>query len=59
MRPDDAIKVLTIFEGKFSRLKEERDNIGKAKEALELSEPGRNLAQFCKCLSEHGESAKR
>ena len=28
------------MEGKFSRLKEERDNITKAKEALELAEPG-------------------
>ena len=28
------------MEGKFTRLKEERDNITKAKEALELAEPG-------------------
>lgn len=41
MRPDEALKVLTIFEGKFTRLKEERDNIAKAKEALELAEPGK------------------
>ena len=40
VKPDEALKALTIFEGKFSRLKEERDNICKAKEALELSEPG-------------------
>ena len=40
MRPDDALEVLTIFEGKYSRLKEERDNVAKAKEALELAEPG-------------------
>ncbi|ESP05087.1 hypothetical protein LOTGIDRAFT_151884 [Lottia gigantea] len=40
MRPDAALKALTIFEGKFGRLKEERDNIAKAKEALELAEPG-------------------
>ncbi|XP_033735277.1 cytoplasmic dynein 1 heavy chain 1-like isoform X2 [Pecten maximus] len=40
MRPDMATKALTIFEGKFTRLKEERDNVAKAKEALELSEPG-------------------
>ena len=32
--------MLTIFEGKFTRLKEDRDNIIKAKEALELAEPG-------------------
>ncbi|XP_059178510.1 cytoplasmic dynein 1 heavy chain 1-like isoform X2 [Physella acuta] len=40
MRPDIALKSLTIFEGKFARLKEERDNVAKAKEALELAEPG-------------------
>lgn len=34
------MKAITIFEGKFSRLKEERDNVAKAKEALELAEPG-------------------
>ncbi len=28
------------MEGKFTRLKEERENISKAKEALELAEPG-------------------
>ena len=40
MRPDIALKNLTIFEGKFGRLKEERDNVARAKEALELAEPG-------------------
>jgi dynein heavy chain 1 len=40
MTPDEALNALTIFEGKFTRLKEERDNVSKAKEALELSEPG-------------------
>ncbi|XP_012938795.1 cytoplasmic dynein 1 heavy chain 1 [Aplysia californica] len=40
MRPDQALKALTIFEGKFGRLKEERDNVSRAKEALELAEPG-------------------
>ena len=43
MRPDHALKSLTIFEGKFSRLKEERDNVARAKEALELAEPGRYI----------------
>ncbi|XP_052769398.1 cytoplasmic dynein 1 heavy chain 1-like isoform X2 [Mya arenaria] len=38
--PDEALKAITIFEGKFSRLKEERENVSKAKEALELAEPG-------------------
>ena len=28
-----------MFEGRFGRLKEERDNLKKAKEALELSQP--------------------
>ena len=40
MRPDEALKILAVFEGKLARLKEERDNLAKAKEALELSEPG-------------------
>jgi len=40
MRPDEALKILAVFEGKLARLKEERDNLSKAKEALELSEPG-------------------
>ena len=39
MKPDEASKVLSVFEGRFSRLKEERDNLRKAKEALELSQP--------------------
>ena len=37
-RPDDALQQLQIFESKFSRLKDERDNVAKAKEALELQE---------------------
>uniref|UniRef100_A0A336KP21 Dynein heavy chain, cytoplasmic n=1 Tax=Culicoides sonorensis TaxID=179676 RepID=A0A336KP21_CULSO len=37
-RPDDALNQLALFESKFSRLKEERDNVVKAKEALELQE---------------------
>ena len=40
LRPDDALQQLQLFENKFTRLKEERDNVGKAKEALELLEPG-------------------
>ncbi|XP_058810234.1 dynein heavy chain, cytoplasmic isoform X2 [Phymastichus coffea] len=40
LRPDDALQQLQIFENKFARLKEERDNVAKAKEALELLEPG-------------------
>lgn len=37
-RPDDALQQLQLFESKFSRLKEERENVAKAKEALELQE---------------------
>ncbi|XP_070577189.1 cytoplasmic dynein 1 heavy chain 1-like [Ptychodera flava] len=40
MKPDSALKAITILEGKFARLKEDRDNVAKAKEALELQEPG-------------------
>ncbi|RWS14208.1 Dynein heavy chain: cytoplasmic-like protein [Dinothrombium tinctorium] len=38
--PSDALSRLTIFETKFTRLREDRDNVMKAKEALELLEPG-------------------
>lgn len=41
LRPEDALSQLQLFESKFSRLKEERDNVAKAKEALELQEPGK------------------
>lgn len=40
MKPDEAVKALTILEGQFLRLKEERENVQRAKEALELSEVG-------------------
>lgn len=40
MRPDQAAQTLQMFESKFNRLKDDRENIVKAKEALELSEPG-------------------
>ena len=45
-RPDVALNNLAIFEGKFSRLKEDRDNVARAKEALELMEPGEILMIF-------------
>ncbi|XP_040576126.1 dynein heavy chain, cytoplasmic [Lepeophtheirus salmonis] len=44
LRPDEALKKLSIYETKYVRLKEERDNVAKAKEALELSENGGNIA---------------
>ncbi|XP_017775192.1 PREDICTED: dynein heavy chain, cytoplasmic isoform X3 [Nicrophorus vespilloides] len=40
LRPDEALSQLQLFESKFARLKEERDNVAKAKEALELQETG-------------------
>ncbi|KAI4467240.1 dynein heavy chain [Holotrichia oblita] len=40
LRPDEALTQLQLFESKYARLKEERDNVAKAKEALELQEPG-------------------
>ncbi|XP_074612492.1 cytoplasmic dynein 1 heavy chain 1-like isoform X2 [Acropora palmata] len=44
VRPDVALNNLAIYEGKFSRLKEDRDNVARAKEALELMEPGTLVA---------------
>ena len=40
IKPESALSSLAILEGKFIRLKDDRDNIQKAKEALELIEPG-------------------
>lgn len=40
LKPEEAVNQLTILEGKFNRLREERDNIQRAKEALELTESG-------------------
>ncbi|XP_064484606.1 dynein heavy chain, cytoplasmic-like isoform X2 [Ornithodoros turicata] len=40
LKPSDAMSQLALFESKFGRLKEDRDNLAKAKEALELQEPG-------------------
>ena len=48
LKPEDATNALKMFEGKFQRLKEERDNVVKAKEALELAEPG--LSSACLLL---------
>ncbi len=36
LKPDQALKNLLVFEQKFNRIKEERDNMVKAKDALEL-----------------------
>lgn len=43
LKPQEAMGHLSIFESKFSRLKEDRDNVMRAKEALELQEPGRHI----------------
>lgn len=40
LRPDEALQQLHEFETKFARLKEERDNVAKAKEALDLQYTG-------------------
>ncbi|VDP72907.1 unnamed protein product [Echinostoma caproni] len=40
LKPEEAVNQLTILEGKFNRLREERENIQRAKEALELTEFG-------------------
>eukprot|EP00731_Ephydatia_muelleri_P024350 Em0016g621a len=40
MRPDAATGILVMFETKFNRLKEDRDNLMKAKDALELLDTG-------------------
>ena len=42
LKPEDAASMLTIYEGKFTRLKDDRDNLIKAKEALELADPGKS-----------------
>ncbi len=38
LKPDQALKNLQVFEQKFNRIKEERDNMVKAKDALELKD---------------------
>ena len=60
IRPDVALSNLAVYEGKFSRLKEDRDNVAKAKEALELVEPGELmtasvalLMKRCSCNNYH------
>ena len=44
--PDDAADMLTIFEGKFTYLKDDRDNLIKAKEALKLADSGECMVAF-------------
>ena len=40
LKPEDAMRSLAIFEGKFQRLQDDRSNLIKAKEALELADSG-------------------
>lgn len=40
LRPEDALQSLTIYEGNFGRLKDEREKCARAKEALELTDVG-------------------
>lgn len=53
VRPDVALNNLAIYEGKFSRLKEDRDNVARAKEALELMEPGLFLVVILVIITLH------
>lgn len=39
-RPEDALQSLQIYESRYAHLKDERDNVAKAKEALELHDTG-------------------
>lgn len=40
LRPEEALQSLTIYEGNFGRLKDEREKCARAKEALELTDTG-------------------
>ena len=42
VKPSVALNLLSSFETKLNKLKEERKNISTAKEALEMQEPGRH-----------------
>jgi dynein heavy chain 1 len=53
LRPDEALQHLQMYESKFARLKEERDNVAKAKEALELQEPGKLLHILAVDVNQH------
>lgn len=50
LKLDEVMKVLIIFEGKFSRLKEERENVVKVKEVLEFFELGNFVKKNKRCL---------
>lgn len=45
MKPDAAAGALAIYDSKFNRLKEDRNNLVKAKEALEMADPGEKTVE--------------
>lgn len=45
-RPEDALARLQAMEARYTKLKDERDNVAKAKEALELHDTGENYFIF-------------
>ena len=40
LRPEEALRKLNLYETRLAKLKEDRDNVARAKDALELSSPG-------------------
>jgi dynein heavy chain 1 len=40
IRPEEALQRLNMYEARLLRLQEDRDNVAKAKETLELQDPG-------------------
>jgi hypothetical protein len=54
LRPDQALKSLQVFDTKYNRIKEERDNMMKAKDALELrdSTSNSNDIRIVVCIEE-------
>lgn len=45
-RPEDALARLQAMEARYTRLKDERDNVAKAKEALELHDTGTTFVMY-------------
>lgn len=52
-RPEDALTKLQGMEARYTRLKEERDNVAKAKEALELHDTGQITRFFLDFYQSH------
>ena len=49
--PKEALNRINVFEGKFVRLKEDRDNVARARDALELEETTANATATGEKLS--------